>query len=320
MKNSAVAILCMTLLGSALAAGEPAITEYRGICDASAAIALDENLFAVADDEHNVLKIYRRGQAKEVSSVSVIDSLGNDESDLEGAAKIGNRIFWIASHGRNAKGKLREQRHRFFATDIVGQGDSVTLKVVGTPYTRLLDDLLADTDLKPFKLDVASSLAAEAKDGLNIEGLAATPDGQLLIGFRNPIIKGKALIVPLENPQEMIEGKKARLGTPIALDLQKRGIRSIERVKGSYLIVAGPPAKKGTFALFKWSGKPSDAPEPVRSVGFDGLSPEALFEIPDKETIQVLSDDGERKFGDRECKEIEDADFRLFRSLSIQIP
>jgi hypothetical protein len=32
--------------------------------------------------------------------------------------------------------------------------------------------------------------------GLNIEGLAATPDGQLLIGFRNPLSEGKALLLP----------------------------------------------------------------------------------------------------------------------------
>ena len=35
--------------------------------------------------------------------------------------------------------------------------------------------------------------AAEAEGGFNIEGLAAAPDGSLLIGLRNPIPQGRAL-------------------------------------------------------------------------------------------------------------------------------
>jgi hypothetical protein len=33
------------------------------MCDASAAVALDADHFVVADDENNVLRIYRRGRA-----------------------------------------------------------------------------------------------------------------------------------------------------------------------------------------------------------------------------------------------------------------
>ena len=33
-------------------------TVFYGACDASAAVALDENTFVVADDEDNVLRIY----------------------------------------------------------------------------------------------------------------------------------------------------------------------------------------------------------------------------------------------------------------------
>jgi hypothetical protein len=37
---------------------------YRGLCDASAAEPLDADLFVVADDESNNLKIYGREQAE----------------------------------------------------------------------------------------------------------------------------------------------------------------------------------------------------------------------------------------------------------------
>ena len=36
------------------------LAPYRGLCDASAVEALDANLFAVANDEDNVLRIYDR--------------------------------------------------------------------------------------------------------------------------------------------------------------------------------------------------------------------------------------------------------------------
>jgi len=56
---------------------------------------------------------------------------------------------------------------------------------------------------------------------------------------------------------------RARFGAPIELDLDRRGIRSIERVGAAYLIVADPSADRGSFALFRWSGQSGDPPTPV---------------------------------------------------------
>ena len=36
---------------------------FRGACDASAAIAVSEDMFVVADDENNVLRIYETSKA-----------------------------------------------------------------------------------------------------------------------------------------------------------------------------------------------------------------------------------------------------------------
>jgi len=47
------------------AAEYPADVQLRiGMCDASAAVALGNDRFIVADDEDNVLRVYRRGQAR----------------------------------------------------------------------------------------------------------------------------------------------------------------------------------------------------------------------------------------------------------------
>lgn len=297
-----------------LAAGVAgAQTRYDGLCDASAAISLDARHFVVADDEHNALSVYRRGDAKRVGQVELDKFLGTKkEADIEGATQRGDRIYWITSHARNSSGEVREDRHRFFATDVRGN----TVEPVGKPYTALLADLLAAPSLSVLKLPEAAQRAAEADGGFNIEGLATAAEGGLLIGLRNPIPQGKAILIPLLNPADLIDGKgPARFGSAIRLDLGGRGVRSIERVGNSYLIAAGPPADEGSFALFRWSGKPGDAPTPVKAA-LGTLRPEALFAWPDGQ-VTLLSDDGGVMVGKKACKEADKAK-RSFRALDLK--
>jgi hypothetical protein len=293
------------------------ISTFNGPCDASAAVALDASHFIVANDENNTLRIYRQGQPAPVASLNLTNFLGtaDEESDIEGAAAIGSRIFWITSHGRNSKGKARPARQRFFATEIV-PGQPPTVKPIGQAYANLLRDLLAAESLKPYRLEEAARRPPEADGGLNIEGLAATADGKLLIGLRNPLPQQRALIIPLDNPDEVIAGHSAHFGEPILLDLGQRGIRSIERIGKGYLIVAGPTGDNGRFALFRWSGARGDAPSPISAVDLKDLRPEALLTIPDGNRVQLLSDDGGVVNSGIECKKMPAAD-QTFRSLNL---
>lgn len=295
-----------------LASLAQAQTRYEGLCDASAAIALDARHFIVADDEHNQLTVYRRGAPAPVGQVALGRFLQADkESDLEGAARVGQRIYWIGSHARNSAGKRREDRQRFFATDVNG----ATVAPVGKPYAALLDDLLATPALAPWRLADAAQRPAEAAGGFNIEGLAASADGSLLIGLRNPVPQGRALLIPLLNPGELVAGRgPARFGAAVPLDLGGRGVRDIERVGTGYLIVAGPPADAGSFALYGWSGKAGDAVVPV-ALDLGTLRPEALFAWPDGQ-LTLLSDDGGMPLGKHDCKDA-DKSRRGFRSLDI---
>jgi hypothetical protein len=311
-------------LAALVATGLPAlsnaqqITTHSGPCDASAAVALDATHFVVGDDEHNKLHIYRQGRPQAVWSLDLsgfLASAAGKEADIEGAAAVGSRIYWITSHGRNSKGKVQPDRHRFFATEVL-PGDPPTLKSVGQAYVHLLRDMAEADPLAPYRLGDAARLAAEADGGLNIEGLAATPDGTLLIGLRNPLPRQRALVIPLLNPGEVIAGSRARFAAPIELDLGQRGIRSIERVGSSYLIVAGPTADRGNFALFRWSGRAGDAATPVTGVDLKHLRPEALFALPGSGRVQLLSDDGGVEIAGVECKKLPVAR-QIFRSLTI---
>jgi hypothetical protein len=291
---------------------------YRGLCDASAAVALDAEHFVVAGDEGNTLHIYRRGRPDAVATLPLDGFLGTAgrESDIEGAARIGSRIYWIASHGRNKNGKERAERYRFFATDIQAGSSPPALVPAGAPYRSLLDDLRSAASLQRFKLDAASRLAPEAPGGLNIEGLAAMPDGRLLVGFRNPIPNAKALLVPLDNPAGVVSGQPARFGEPLVLNLRGRGVRSIEHVGADYFIVAGPTADAGPFSLYRWSGRAGDAPVITRGADLSGLRPEALFEMPGSSGLLLLSDDGGVQTDGVACKERARAE-QSFRSIVV---
>jgi len=319
MKTFAIAGFAFLLAaGSSPRSEAQDVPAYSGPCDASAAVALDADHFVVGNDERNTLYIFRRGQAQAVGELPLAKFLGtevDDEADIEGAAAVGTRIYWIASHSRNSSGKAKPSRRRFFATEVL-PGAPPSLKTVGVPYVKLLRDMEAFDALAPYRLADAARLAAEADGGFNIEGLAATPDGRLLIGLRNPLPRSRALVVPLENPGELIEGKRARFGAPIELDLGGRGVRSFELVGGSYLIVAGPTADSGTFALYRWSGKPGEAATQVAGVELGTLRPEALFSIPQSGRVQLLSDDGGVTVSGVECKKLPPAR-QSFRSLIV---
>ena len=65
---------------------------------------------------------------------------------------------------------------------------------------------------------------------MNIEGLAATADGKLRIGFRNPRPGGEALVIPLLNPAPVVDSGAAPVFGELArLDLAGRGIRRMEK-------------------------------------------------------------------------------------------
>ncbi len=304
------ALAALLLMAAGAAAAQ---TRYDGLCDASAAVALDARHFVVADDERNKLAVYRRGAPEAVGHTDLDAFLDTKkESDLEGAALVGSRIYWIASHARNSAGKEREDRHRFFATDVRG----TTVDPMGKPYTTLLTDLLAAPLLAPLKLADAAERAAEAEGGFNIEGLAAGPDGSLLIGLRNPVPRGQALLIPLLNPADLVQGHgPARFGAAVPLDLGGRGVRSIDRVGSGYLIAAGPTGDDGSFAVYRWSGNAADAPVLLK-LELGTLRPEALFAWPDH-VVTLLSDDGGVKVGKKACKDA-DPRKRSFRALDIR--
>lgn len=322
-QNAAIGGLVFTLCTLHLEAEWKVLppTTHVGMCDASGAAAVGPNLFAVADDEDNRLRVYRSdtdGPPQRIVDLTAFLKLTGKfpETDLEGAAWLGDKIFWIGSHGRNRDGKDRPNRRCFFATSVQQTNQDVRLTPVGICYKKLLKDLTKSKNLKAFHLDAAATRPPKSRDALNIEGLCAGPHGSLLIGFRNPIPHGFALIVPLLNPNEVIFGKTAQLGMPMMLNLDGLGVRDMARWQDKYLILAGAYDTEKLFRLYVWAGG-LDQPQAIPGLDFKGLTPEALVVYPNSAAFQVLSDDGTLKRDDSECKHLPDPAQRRFQAVWI---
>ena len=161
---------------------------------------------------------------------------------------------------------------------------------------------------------------APKKNGLNIEALAALPDKSgFLIGLRNPVPNGNALVIPLLNPNEIVGAGavKAKFGEPISLDLGGRGIRSMDYISAidAFLIIGGPIDDESSFRLFKWSGTPEAQLVDIEKLHHsEGVNPEVLIAYGEGKRIQVLHDEGSRENVGVKCK---DAD-KQSRSFSDQ--
>jgi hypothetical protein len=295
----------------------PGDVAFTGMCDASGAVPLGGARFAVADDEDNVLRVYdaERGGAPvatidvsaEILPVGVPGLSPNDEADLEGATRIGNVAFWITSHARTKDGHRQPSRLRFFATTAPETGEG--MRVLGST-DRLLDAMLAEPRFAHLGLAAAAALAPTAPTGLNIEGLGRRVDEGVWIAFRNPIIDGKALLIGLLNPLEVINGEPARFVDPVLLDLGGLGIRSMSLWHGSHPIIAGHPAHGARSKLYTWDEKSS--PRLVSHVDLSGYNAEAFVSLESREKLMLLSDDGSVEISGERCKRLRDPSRKAF--------
>lgn len=282
-------------------AAEPSRMTFTQACDGSAAIALSGNRIAVAHDDDNELRIYDVAGGTWKWKGTFLGG-GDDEADIEGAARIGDIIYWIASHGTDGDGEPAPKRRAFFATRIVG-GELVR---VGETYGGLVEALDKAESTKKLGLAAAAAIEAEDPNSLNIEALAPTPDGRLLIGLRSPQPGGNALVVELINPSQVIEGGTPQIGAALPLALgENMGVRSLDWSprEQAYLVIAGPFGADGPHALFRWEGGDSK-PQPWGPALPSGFKLEALSSLDDG-SLLLLSDDGDVKTDGIKCKKAE---------------
>lgn len=294
---------------------------YTGASDASAAFPVDANYMFVANDEDEVLRLYPRTQSgPPVAALDIRPSLGiAKEADLEAVIRVGNRLYWIGSHGNDREGNAEPTRNMCFATDLSGSGASATLSYV-SKFTNLKSNLISWDNanghgLGSSALGLSASAAAgvlpTVAQGFNIEG-AAYLNGKCYLGFRAPLqntsARNKALVIPVNNFTTVLDSGSGTMqfSAPIFLDLGGRCIRDMAvNASGQILILAGPVGDTATvtpaFALYLWDGQAATTPVRVSSA-IDAAatsstgSPEAIVEVPASISlnaqVQILHDCG----------------------------
>lgn len=316
--------------------GTPA-GRYRETCDGSAAIALDATHFASFSDEDQTLRIYTRGSdAAPLQQLDLSAALGmaaGDEADLEDAARLGDRIYAITSHGRTKDGELAPTRHRLAAIDLGGTVPTARFTVAGWTDT-LVEDLLdarnwdaPDAALlaqlaSATRLDVDRDpdLAPEA-GGLNIEGLAVdrAHGDRLVIGLRNPTAGGRAIVVTLLDADAAIAGAPAHFGQALELDLGGFGIRALtwSDALGRLLVLGGPAGDGGPVRLYSWDGVTTTLLQAIPAAPL--AAAESLVAYPGTRDVQILFDAGGVLTGSTECKKLATS-AQSFTDQVIQLP
>lgn len=282
----------------------PALLPLTGIYEPSAIQQLPDGRFLVVEDEKEYpFSLVSIGADGVVKSMPLTASLWQMFSsfwkldDLEGlAADREGRIYAITSHSRDDDGDAKAVRDKL-----------VRFRVEGD---RVVDAEVVD-GLKPALVGQHPVLAAaatirdvKASGGLNIEALDISPEQQhLLIGFRSPLLNGRALIARLENPTEVFEAQQAPRVAALLheLDLGGHGIRGMSYVPalGAYLVIGGPTSREAaSFGLWRWTGEPGAQARRITVPGLpdigraEGVCPAVVGGV---ERIMVVSDDGNRK-------------------------
>ncbi len=302
---AATLIFLATAYAHATGARIESVETYRGMCEASGAVALPEGSFGdrflMLNNEDNILRIYAVGTPEAPVEKNIGDAIGlssrnRDDMDLEAATWLDGQAILVGSLGRNNDGEVREARWQFLSVAV--EGDVVT-----TPKGRSDKLLAALAALDP---DFAAAIGDLTRDdadlspkkaGINLEGMSVAADGaSLFLGFRNPVPKGQSVLVKLLNPKAVLfQEADPAFAPPIRLDLGGLGIRSLEYspAAGAYFIVAGPIDSGADFDIYRWVEGAEPAPVPGAREALASLgdfAPEGLIIDKTGKRLQLFSD------------------------------
>lgn len=249
----------LPLLAALFLAGNAAQGEIR-LSHVSGATFLRDGKLALVDGETNgvlvlddALSRLRAGSLQPAPGEAMSAQLKGkvEVEDLEDAAWDGRGgLFLAGSHARNPLGESPEARYRLARVRFDATGKLLEAR----QSEALLHAIQTDV---PFLAD--SIRRTPARAGLNIEGLAYTPEGTLLVGLRSPTItestprphggQEDAVMLRILNPDALFDDppQPAQLGETVKLDLRGQGIRGM----------AWDPERKGVWLLAGLSVEPT---------------------------------------------------------------
>lgn len=220
-------------------------------------LAVVGNYLLIGSDEGNHIQVLEKISASVYKVAAKPVQLADEatETDVEGIAASGDRVYVVGSHSTKRKkvkkNKTRkknrkrmkeveheESRDQVFELKVDPQSGGVKPE----SSMSLVDNIRQDELLKLF-VDIPSK-----ENGIDIEGIAADGD-KLFFGFRGPILRGN--YVPVMIRQRSSPSHELRF-----VNLGGLGIRDMARVKDGFLILAGPMGDgPGSYSLYFWTGE-----------------------------------------------------------------
>lgn len=280
------------------------IGSFEGIYEPSAVQQLPDGRLLVVEDEAsramNLLSLSDDGTLIEdqTAGVKLMRGFGRKLSDLEGLSLDENGyIYATTSHSLNKDGERKPDREQLLRFRIAGGA-------VGniSNFNTLRDALAGDKQLAAtIKEQTGQDLDFRE---LNIEGLAYFRERKhLYLGLRAPMIGDKSLIVVIENPSAVFDGKQApKFGAPILLDLKDGGIRALsyDPVLKTFLIVNEIEGYDDNrySQLWSWSGDPAHAPEPIALpdiINLNNVESIDSIMVDGVPQLLIMSDEGSEK-------------------------
>lgn len=275
----------------------------------SAVQQLPDGRLLVAEDEYlHALSLLTLGENGEIVESDAIDSrlvrsLKNKLNDLEGLA-LDNEgyIYAITSHSTNKKGERKDDREQLLRFAIHGnQAQDLNI------YTDLVNQLNHSESLKQLLQEKLGKTIDFAE--INIEGLTYDPKHhRLMIGFRDPDLDKKSLILAISNPKQMVTEQATPIFSDVfVLDLKGRGIRSLTYdVHHDVYWLSNEVGDKGKkqSQLWVWDGNANSQPRPVSIAGIELMTNVEAIDViqyQGKTRLVLMSDEGDanQKIGGR---------------------
>jgi multidrug resistance efflux pump len=223
--------------------------------------------------------------------------------DMESIADGGNgTVFVLSSQSLSKKGKRSEARKRLAKARRSGEALELERSIV------LLDVLERAAGENAGK-DWAAYLMKGLKEGsTDIEGMALR-DGNLYLGFKAPLLDGKAVILRIDGVDALMSGKTpASEAVSIwkAMDLKSAagsvpcGIADLIFLDGdAYFLSSSDDLKEGVSADGRHAGElwalRDGAAKPERLKDFEGAKPEGLAPDPAGGGFIIAFDNGSKR-------------------------
>jgi hypothetical protein len=205
------------------------VGSFHGNLDLSAISCISEGHCLVASDELNALQpvSIKSGKLIAIDKKIVLGSYDH-ENDIEGLTHDGNHFFAVGSHGLSRKkNRYQKSRYKIFKIQTDLEGNLISLN------KSSLESILSQSSILSqfYKKKLASN-------GINIEGLAFH-EGQIFVGFRSPIINGKAQFISFDSKKFWNNEKDVDLKHYEVNLNDDRGIRSFEFKNNKLYIISG---------------------------------------------------------------------------------